>query len=51
MQIYEEYRRWLSQELEDPALARELQAIEGKDVIGQLRVGDVIESIKIENEA
>ena len=27
------------------------QAIEGKDVIGQLRVGDVIESIKIENEA
>ena len=31
MQIYEEYRRWLSQELEDPALARELQAIEGKD--------------------
>ena len=27
------------------------QTIEGKDVIGQLRVGDVIESVKIENEA
>ena len=25
--------------------------IEGLDVIGQLRVGDVIESIEIENEA
>jgi hypothetical protein len=27
------------------------QTIEGKDVIGQLRVGDVIEGIEIENAA
>ena len=27
------------------------QAIDGMDVIGQLRVGDVIESVEIENAA
>ena len=31
MKVQEEYRRWRARELEDPALSRELESIEGKD--------------------